>query len=137
MKSARTYSDVYRYWHAIEYLLAQHRAATPAVQWLSLGQAVSMAAEEVPAARVILPAEVAQLDAALRDIEPEALSPHYERRCPGSSGHLPPPLEGMGGNLRSVGAGSGALLFLQNSVKRCASAGDALVLYFVDDGEDC
>lgn len=41
--SAEIYSDVYRYWHGIQYLLAQHRPASPAAHLLDLGGAVSNA----------------------------------------------------------------------------------------------
>src|SRR5262245_1069993 len=78
VESATIYSGVYRYWHAIQYLLAQHSPASPAANWLGLGQAVSTSTEEIPAARVIPPAEVSQLDAVLREIEPDDLIPHYE-----------------------------------------------------------
>ena len=43
--SAKIYSDVYRYWHAIQYLLVHHRPGSPQINWLDLGQAVSAGTE--------------------------------------------------------------------------------------------
>ena len=51
--SAKDYSDVYRYWHAIEYLLAQHRPGSAAANWLTMGATVSAAAVDIPGARVL------------------------------------------------------------------------------------
>ena len=76
VESAKIYTDVYRYWHAIQYLLVCHRPASPQIHWLDLGQAVSAGTEDIPAARVLPPAEVKQLDALLREIEPDELIPH-------------------------------------------------------------
>jgi hypothetical protein len=55
VKSAKIYSGVYRYWDGIEYLLAQHSPGSPAAHWLGLGEAVSEAADSIPAARVLAP----------------------------------------------------------------------------------
>ncbi len=55
VESAKIYTDVYRYWHAIQYLLAQHRPTSPAATWLSLGQGLSTGTRDVPAARVLRP----------------------------------------------------------------------------------
>src|SRR5262245_66025303 len=77
LASARNHSDAYGYWHAIEYLLGQHRPDLPVAKWLHLGQPVSTATGDVPAARMVPAEAVAQLAAALREIEPEALAPYY------------------------------------------------------------
>src|ERR1051325_5389542 len=71
--AATIYSDVYRYWHAIEYLLAQHRPGTAAGNWLALGTMVSDASGEVPGARVLSSVQVQELDAELRRIQPDDL----------------------------------------------------------------
>jgi hypothetical protein len=49
----RAGSDVYRYWHAIEYLLARHRPGSAAAKWLTLGTIVSAASGSIPGARVL------------------------------------------------------------------------------------
>ena len=78
IKSAKNHFDVYRYWHAIEYLLAQHVPESPSARWLSLGDTVSSAAGAIPAARLIPSSEVAGLHQLLQSIEPEQLIPYYD-----------------------------------------------------------
>src|SRR5712691_6264007 len=89
VKSAKIYSGVYRYWDGIEYLLAQHSPGSPAAHWLGLGEAVSKAADSIPAARVLAPPLVAQLDAIIREIEPDALAPHYDAAALDEAGIYP------------------------------------------------
>src|SRR5262245_52420162 len=76
--SATIYSDVYRYWHAIEYLLAQHRPAAAAAKLLTMGTILSAANGDVPGARLLSGAQVQELDAELAVIQPDDLIPHYD-----------------------------------------------------------
>ena len=137
VKSAKIYSGVYRYWHGIEYLLAQHSPESPAAKWLSLGQAVSPAKDSIPPARALLPPVVKQLDATIRDIEPDALSDHYEADALDEAKIYPRTWVEWEETFDPLGQVLEHYSYLQFSTKQCASAGDSLVLYFVDDGEDC
>jgi hypothetical protein len=137
VSSAKIYSGVYRYWHGIEYLLAQHSPGSPAARWLSLGQAVSTATDSIPGARVFHPQVVAELDTTIREIEPDALAPHYDAAAFDAAGIYPRTWVEWEETFDPLGQVLEHYSFLQYSTKQCASAGDSLVLYFVDDGEDC
>jgi hypothetical protein len=137
VKSAKIFSGVYRYWHGIEYLLARHSPESPNVKWLSLGQAVSTAKDPVPAARALLPPIVAQLDGAICDIEPDALSDYYDAAALDEAGIYPRTWAEWEETFDPLGQVLEHYSYLQFSARQCASAGDSLVLYFVDDGEDC
>ena len=137
VKSAKIYSGVYRYWHGIEYLLAQHSPDSPAAQWLSLGQAVSVARDAIPAVRLLPPQVVAELETTIREIEPDALAPHYDAAALDAAGIDPHTWVEWEETFDPLGQLLEHYSFLQYSTKQCASAGDSLVLYFVDDGEDC
>jgi uncharacterized protein DUF1877 len=134
--SAKIYTDVYRYWHAIQYLLAQHSPGSVAGNWLGLGQALTTAAAEIPAARVLLPEEVAQLDAVLRHIEPDDLIPHYEADALDQADVYPRSWKVWEETFDPLGQVLEHYYFLQSFASKCAAAGDALLLYFVplDDG---
>ena len=136
VESAKIYSDVYRYWHAIEYLLAQHSATSVAGKWLRLGEAVSPAAEDIPAARVIAPAGVKELDAALRPIEPDDLIPHYEADALDQAGVYPRTWVVWEETFDPLGQVLEHYSFLREFAAKRAAAGDALLLYFVfvDEG---
>jgi hypothetical protein len=136
--SFKIYSDVYRYWHGIEYLLIQHRPSSQMARWLELGQALSNASEDMPAARLLLPQDVADLDALLRDIEPDDLIPHYEADALDGAGVYPRCWVDWEETFDPLGQMLEHYYFLQSFTKTCASAGDALLLYFefLDDGSD-
>lgn len=138
VEEARIYSDVYRYWHAIQYLLTRRRPDSPAANWLGLGQAVSTATPEIPASRLLLPQEIAQLDAVLQDVEPDDLIPHYEAADLDQASIYPCRWEVWEETFDPLGQVLEHYWFLKNFVKQCASRGDALLLYFVDydDGTD-
>ncbi len=138
VEQAKVYSDVYRYWHAIEYLLAKHRPDSAAAHWLNLGQAVSTADGEMPAARVILAQEVARLAAALKEIEPEDLAVHYEAEALDRAGVYPHCWEEWEETFDPLGQVLEHYWFLKEFASQCALAGEALLLYFVflDDGSD-
>ena len=78
VQSATIYSDVYRYWHGIEYLLTKHRPGSAAADWLIAAATVSPRSGDLPSSRVLSPAQVQALDAELRAIEPEHLIEHYD-----------------------------------------------------------
>lgn len=128
--SARNHSDVYRYWHAIEYLLGQHRPDLPVAKWLHLGQPVSAESGDLPAARTVAAEEVAQLAAALREIEPEALAPHYDAEALDQAGIYPRQWREWEETFDPLGQALEHYSFLREFVGNCASAGDAMLLHF-------
>ena len=80
---------------------------------------------------------VTQLDASIRDIEPDALSAHYEADALDEAKIYPRTWVEWEETFDPLGQVLEHYCYLQFSTKQCASAGDSLVLYFVDDGEDC
>jgi hypothetical protein len=80
---------------------------------------------------------VKQLDATIRDIEPDALSDHYEADALDEAKIYPRTWVEWEETFDPLGQVLEHYSYLQFSTKQCASAGDSLVLYFVDDGEDC
>jgi len=138
VEAAKIYSDVYRYWHAIEYLLARHRPDSPSASWLKLGEAISNATQEIPAARVIVPQGVVQLDDLLDGIEPEDLVDHYEASALDEASIYPCCWQEWEETFDPLGQVLEHYWFLKQFVSKCASRGDGLLLYFVpyDDGTD-
>jgi uncharacterized protein DUF1877 len=136
--SAKIYSGVYRYWDGIQYLLARHRPDSAAATWLSLGSAVSAATDAVPAARVVTPQEVMQLDAVLREVPPDDLLPHYEADALDQAGIYPRTWTDWEETFDPLGQVLEHYSFLQMFVAKRAAASDALLLYFepLDDGSD-
>jgi hypothetical protein len=136
VESIKIHSDVHRYWHAIEFLLSRHRPESPAAKWLGLGQPVSTGIGEIPAARVLMPAEVVQLDTELREIEPDDLIPYFEADDMDKAGVYPKTWKQWEETFDPLGQVLEHYSFLREFVRKCASAGDALLLYFlfVDDG---
>jgi hypothetical protein len=130
MKAAKVYSDVYRYWHAIQYLLAHLSPDSAAARWLTLGQAVSSASGEVPSARIIPPPVVVELDAALRGIEPEDLIPHYDAAALDGAAIYPRTWQEWEETFDPLGQVLEHYAFLQRFARNCAAAGNALLLYF-------
>ena len=134
--SAKIYTGVYRYWHAIQYLLACHRPDSPQSQWLDLGQAVSAGTDDIPAARVLSPAEVKQLDTLLREIEPDALIPHYAADALDKAAIYPRTWVEWEEAFDPLGQVLEHYSYLREFVGTRASAGDGLLLYFefLDEG---
>ena len=128
--SANTHSDVYRYWHGIQYLLARHRPDSAAANWLSLGRPVSAATAAVPSARVVTPQEVAQLDAVIREIQPDDLIPDYDALALDQAGVYPRTWVEWEETFDPLGQLLEHYSFLQMFVAKRAAAGDALLLYF-------
>jgi uncharacterized protein DUF1877 len=130
IKAAKLYSDVYRYWHSIEYLLVQHSPQAPPARWLGAGTAVSAPAGEVPGARVIPPAQVAELHILLQGIEPEALAPHYDAAALDRAGIYPGTWREWEETFDPLGQILEHYSFLQSRARSCAGTGNALLLVF-------
>lgn len=130
VRSAANSSDVYRYWHAIEYLLAKHRPGTAAAQWLTMGTAVSTATEEIPSARVLTVAQVQELDTELRDIPPDDLAAHYDASALDAAHVYPGTWQEWEEDFDPLGQLLEHYSFLQQFTSQCARAHAALLLYF-------
>jgi len=136
--ASRSSSDVYRYWHAIEYLLAWHRPDSVAAQWLELGQAVATPTQDLPASRLLPSQEVVRLDEALDGVEPEDLGPHYDASALDQAGVYPRCWQTWEETFDPLGQVLEHYWFLWQFVRHCRANGAALVLYFtfLDDGSD-
>ena len=136
--SANIYSDVYRYWHGIQYLLAQHSPESPAANWLGAGDAVSEDSKDVPAARVILPRDVALLAESLQGIEPDELAPYYDAGALDRAGIYPGCWEDWEETFDPLGQMLEYYSYHREFAMKRASSGEALLLYFefLDDGSD-
>jgi hypothetical protein len=128
--SATIYSDVYRYWHAIEYLLAQHRPGTSAANWLAMGALVSAANGDIPGARVLSSSQVQELDAQLCQVQPDDLIPHYDASALDAARIYPSTWHAWEEEFDPLGQALEHYSFLQEFVSQCAKARSALLLYF-------
>jgi hypothetical protein len=86
---------------------------------------------------VLSPQLVAALDATIRDIDPDALIPHYDAAALDDAGIYPRTWVEWEETFDPLGQVLEHYSYLQFSAKQCASAGDSLVLYFAEDGKDC
>ena len=136
--SSKIYTDVYRYWHAIQYLLSHHQPKSVAVNWLNAGQAVSTSINEIPSARVIFADQVQQINAAIQDIEPDDLIPDYDADMLDAAGVYPQCWQKWEETFDPLGQVLEHYWFLKQFVSDRAAAADALLLYFEfnDDGSD-
>ena len=130
IKGGKNRSDVYRYWHAIEYLLTQHAPAAPAVRWLNAGTTVSAPSGEIPAARLIPASEVAELDRLLQGIDPEHLIPHYDAAALDAAGVYPGTWQKWEETFDPLGQVLEHYSFLQFCARGCAKSGNSLLLVF-------
>ena len=128
--SATIYSDVYRYWHAIEYLLAEHRPGSAAANWLTAGATVSASTADVPSARVLSAAQVQDLDAELRHIQPHDLIAHYDASALDAAQVYPATWQAWEEDFDPLGQVLEHYFFLQQFTEKCAMAHAALLLYF-------
>jgi len=128
--SATIYSDVYRYWHAIEYLLAQHRPGTAAANWLAMGTMVSGAREDVPGARVLSRVQVQELHAELRSIQPDDLIAHNDAAALDAAQVYPITWQVWEEDFDPLGQVLEHYSFLQQFTSQCEQARAALWLYF-------
>ncbi len=130
VNAAAIYSDVYRYWHAIEYLLAKHRPGSVAANWLAMGTTVSAASGDVPGARVLSMVQVQQLDAELRQIQPDDLSAYYDATAFDAADVYPVTWQAWEEDFDPLGQVLEHYSFLQQFTSQCAKADAALLLYF-------
>ena len=134
-KAAKIYSDVYRYWHAIEYLLARHRPGSVAARWLTVGTTVSPDSGSIPGARVLSPAQVQELNTDLRDIQPEDLAEHYDAGALDAARVYPGTWQEWEEDFDPLGQVLEHYSFLQQFASKCATANAALLLHFEELAE--
>ncbi len=130
VENAKEYSDVYRYWHAIDYLLSKYEGAG-VKNFLSLGVECSSAVDEVPAARVLSADEVAAFRARLSKFEPDALTPHYAAQALDAAGIYPNEWVAWEEDFDPLGQTLEHFSFLQFFVKARAEQGEGMLLFFV------
>lgn len=130
IKSSTVYGDVYRYWHAIEYLLTQHAPTSSVARWLHAGTTVSAASGEIPAARLIPATEVAELNQLLQAIEPDQLIPYYDAAALDAAGVYPGTWKEWEETFDPLGQVLEHYSFLRFRARSCADAGSSLLLVF-------
>lgn len=130
VQKASASSDVYRYWHAIEYLLSQHRPGSVAANWLTIGALVSDSNEGVPGARLLSPEQVQKLDADIAGVEPDDLITHYDAPAMDAAGIYPATWQEWEEDFDPLGQVLEHYFFLQEFTSRCAQDGAALLLFF-------
>jgi hypothetical protein len=135
IRSAKNHSDVYRYWHAIEYLLTQHAPTSPMAQWLKAGTAVSAHSGDIPAARLIPANDVTEIDRLLQRIEPEDLIPYYDAAALDAAAVYPRTWQEWEETFDPLGQVLEHYSFLQFAARSCADAGDSLLLVFEELAE--
>ena len=138
LQAAKRYTGVYRYWHGIQYLLAQHRPASVAANWLSLGTPISGVGPAMPDSRVLSPDTVGELAGALHDIEPEALVDHYDAAALDAAAIYPGTWVAWEEDFDPLGQTLEHYSYLQRFAAECAAATSGLLLHFefVNDGSD-
>ena len=129
-QAATIYGDVYRYWHAIEYLLDQHSPGSAGARWLAIGAEVAPATAGVPSSRVLTNAQVPEVSRDLSQVEPEDLAVHYDaaamdvaRVYPGTWREWEESFDPLGQVLEHYS-------FLQEATQQCADAGNAMLFHF-------
>lgn len=127
---AKTYSDVYRYWHGIQFLLDRHRPDTPAARWLDLGHRIQRDDASLPDDRLVMPADVAALHAVLEDVPPDDLAPHYDASAMDAANVYPGTWQEWEEDFDPLGQVLEHYSFLQQFVSQCAEAQAALLLHF-------
>lgn len=138
LESADVYTDVYRYWHAIQYLLERHAPSSAAASWLDAGRVLPSGSGGIPDARVLFPEELLSLDEVLQVIEPDALAKYYEAAALDAAGVYPKTWESWEETFDPLGQVLEHYSYLQYFVRRRAEAGEAMLLHFsfADDGSD-
>ena len=130
VQSATVYSDVYRYWHAIEYLLSAHGPGSAAGRWLAMGAPVSRATEALPSSRVLTASQVREIDAALRSIEPEGLAPFYDAAAFDAARVYPGKWRAWEEEFDPLGQVLEHYWFLKEFLQQCAQAEAGALFYF-------
>lgn len=128
--AAKVHSDVYRYWHGIQFLLGRHRPDTPAARWLDLGRPIPGGGPSLPDDRLIMPTDVAALDAALSDVAPDDLAAYYDANAMDAANVYPGTWQVWGEDFDPLGQVLEHYFFLQQFVSHCAGAQTALLLHF-------
>jgi len=133
---AKEYSDVYRYWDGIQFLLARHRPDTAAARWLELGQPVRGNDASLPEDRLVAPTDVSALNAVLAGVAPDDLAGHYDASVMDAASVYPETWQEWEEDFDPLGQMLEHYFFLQQFVARCAAAQTALLLYFdsLDEG---
>lgn len=140
--SSRAYSDVYRYWDGIAFLLARHVSDGPARRWRELGTAIRSErdrqgdAQASPPPQHLSAADVKALADALAQIEPDALAPHYDAVAMDTAGVYPQCWVRWEETFDPLGQLLEHYHFLQQVTRSGASAGDGLLLVYEDDGDE-
>lgn len=128
--SASVHSDVYRYWHGIQFLLGRHRPDTPAAQWLDLGRPIRNGDPSLPDDRLIIPIDVAALNTALTDVAPDDLATFYDANAMDVANIYPGTWQEWEEDFDPLGQVLEHYFFLQQFVSQCAIAQAALLLHF-------
>jgi hypothetical protein len=128
--SATIYSDVYRYWHAIEFLLARHCPGSLAGNWTKAGPQLSEDRGEVPGARVLDAAQVSALAAELSQVQPDELIEDYDAAAMDAAQVYPATWQAWEEDFDPLGQVLEHYYFLQEFTAQCAADGAALLLYF-------
>lgn len=138
VESCNTYSDVYRYWHGIQFLLSRHNSPSVSVNWLDAGRPVSDVSGDIPASRVVFPDEVRAIAHEIEGISPEDLIPHYDAADLDEAAIYPCCWQSWEETFDPLGQALEHYSFLQEFVRSRASAGDAMLLHFefLNDGSD-
>jgi hypothetical protein len=133
--AAKAYSDVYRYWHGIQFLLGRHRPHTPAAAWLDLGRPIHSGDPARPDDRLLMPADVAALHSVLKDVAPDDLAPHYDASGMDAANVYPATWRAWEEDFDPLGQVLEHYFFLQQFVSQCALGQAALLLHFDDLAE--
>lgn len=128
--AATLYSDVYRYWDGIQFLLGRHSPDGPAARWLELGRRVSPIDPSLPDDRVISVADVAALDQVLRRVSEEDLAPHYDAAAMDAAKIYPVSWQSWEETFDPLGQVLEHYSFLQEFVAQCAKNGAVLLLHY-------
>jgi hypothetical protein len=128
--AAKAHSDVYRYWHGIQFLLSRHRPDTPAAQWLDLGRLIRRGDPSLPDYRLIIPTDVAALNAALSDVAPDDLAEYYDASAMDAASVYPGTWQVWEEDFDPLGQVLEHYFFLQQFVSQCAGEQTALLLHF-------
>lgn len=135
VSSADTYSDVYRYWAAIEFLLLQHRKDSGYVGFLSLGNMVNPESGARPSSRVIGVALLKALAGELANIEPEDLVGYYDPVVMDAAGVYPSSWVEWEETFDPLGQVLEHYHFLREFSLSTAQGGDALLLHFEESDD--
>jgi hypothetical protein len=138
LESAGDSTDTYRYWHAINYLLACHSPDSPAASWVSPLPADLRDSEMIPPSRLLLAPEVVGLADSLQKIEPDDLIERYDARAMDEAGIYPKCWQEWEESFDPLGQVLEYYSYFREFISRCATTGDALLFHYYnyDDGND-